>query len=72
MSYFFAGNCILTLLINIPLPLFISLCVFINNVLLFAYNKYHKANELATESVKIYRNRNANNKTICRCDGFGN
>ena len=65
MSHFFSAACILQLISGLALPLFIALCVFINNILSFAYNSHRAKQVLEKEKEQWqaqctgYRNNNA-------------
>ena len=65
MSYYFTAKCIVQMVTLLPIPLFIALCIFINNILAFAYNSYHLMMKLQREKTKWldykshYRNLNA-------------
>ena len=73
MSYFFTGKMIVQMMKSLTIPIFITLCVFISNILVFAYNRHHTLLRLEKKIDKYdnknkqYRNENSNDPaTISR------
>ena len=65
MSFYFESQSIYELVCGLPVPIFLTLCIFINNILRFAYNTYHSCTILKREKQnweqnnRQYRNNNA-------------